>query len=468
MIRGLHDGIEMKELFGSPVNTNMSLDDGLSSLRYIEALKDAIGDGPPYCSGVVTPSDFQLYYATDGKDARRIDLSKATDDDLQELAQACTPATFGRNNEDVLDESYRKAGKLDTSDFAANFFPLSCEDIVCVLREHLLEGHDTNRSIKTELYKLNIYGPGSFFKAHKDTPRAENMFGSLVVVYPTPHEGGALILRHRGKKWEFDSGKILATQNEPRLSYIAFYADVEHEVTTVTSGYRITLTYDLYFTDPDPAEETRGPSIIRRPISKDPRESEFRNVLERSLDDPDFMPDGGTLGFGLKYQYPVKDGMNKILDVPINSVSRALRCLRGSDAMVMNVAKELSLKASLHILYAYDGDDSVVMMEDFLPLSGWPLDRDVSGHLIGIGGSLTNEKSLLRNGRLELRRPSWETYSTIKWVTDMTKFNGFQDPYVAYGDSGEGTLGLLYGNMVLIVHVGPYRRRQWPSRKKGT
>ncbi|KZT24045.1 hypothetical protein NEOLEDRAFT_1210256, partial [Neolentinus lepideus HHB14362 ss-1] len=140
---------------------------------------------------------------------------KATDDDLKALAQTCTPATFGRHNEDVLDESYRKAGKLDTSDFSVNFVPLHSEDLARVLRESLLEGHDTSRSIKAELYKLNIYGPGAFFKAHKDTPRAENMFGSLVVVYPTPHEGGALILCHRGKEWEFDSGKILASRTSP-------------------------------------------------------------------------------------------------------------------------------------------------------------------------------------------------------------------------------------------------------------
>ncbi|KZT24052.1 hypothetical protein NEOLEDRAFT_1095043 [Neolentinus lepideus HHB14362 ss-1] len=445
----------------------MSPHDGLISSEHIETLRDAIGDRPPYCSGVVTPNDFQLYYATDGKDAQRIDLSKATDNDLKELAQACTPATFGRNNEDVLDESYRKAGKLDTADFAANFYPLNCEDLVCVLREHLLEGHDTNRSIKAELYKLNIYGPGSFFKAHKDTPRAENMFGSLVVVYPTPHEGGALILRHRGKKWEFDSGKILAMQNEPRLSYIAFYADVEHEVTTVTSGHRITLTYNLYFTDPDPAEEMRGLPAIRRPISTDPRESEFRDVLKRLLDDPNFMPDGGTIGFGLKYQYPVKLEENNRLNVPSNSVSRARRCLKGSDAVIMNIATELSLKASLQVLYANDRDESVIMMEDFLPLSEYPLgtDGDVASHLIDIGGSMTNEKCLLREGRLELR-PSRETYSTIKWVTDMTEFNGFHDPYVAYGN--QHTLGFLYGNMVLIIHVGPYRRRRWPNREKGT
>jgi hypothetical protein len=37
------------------------------------------------------------------------------------LSDACQPATFGVNKEDVLDESYRKAGKMDVTDFATNF-----------------------------------------------------------------------------------------------------------------------------------------------------------------------------------------------------------------------------------------------------------------------------------------------------------------------------------------------------------
>jgi hypothetical protein len=36
---------------------------------------------------------------------------------FDELIKSWAPATFGRNNEDILDESYRKAGKLDRSQF---------------------------------------------------------------------------------------------------------------------------------------------------------------------------------------------------------------------------------------------------------------------------------------------------------------------------------------------------------------
>ncbi|GBE85339.1 hypothetical protein SCP_0705260 [Sparassis crispa] len=62
--------------------------------------------------------------------------------------------------------------------------------------------------VRAELYKLNVCGPGSLFKSHVDMPRREKMFGSLVVAFPTPHEGRALVLRHEGQSWTFDPGEI--------------------------------------------------------------------------------------------------------------------------------------------------------------------------------------------------------------------------------------------------------------------
>ncbi|THH16174.1 hypothetical protein EW146_g4432 [Bondarzewia mesenterica] len=65
---------------------------------------------------------------------------------------------------------------------------------------NLVSGKDILKPISAELYKLNVYGPGSFLKAHKDTARSGNIFGSLVVTFPITHERGELILRHKKKK----------------------------------------------------------------------------------------------------------------------------------------------------------------------------------------------------------------------------------------------------------------------------
>ena len=87
------------------------------------------------------------------------------------------------------------------------------------------------------------------------------MFGSLVVAFPVSHEGGALVLRHKRKEWTWDSSEILAQRTNPlSVAYIAFYSDVEHEVMEVTSGNRVTLTYNLHFKFGQ-SEAARGASI---------------------------------------------------------------------------------------------------------------------------------------------------------------------------------------------------------------
>jgi len=61
------------------------------------------------------------------------------------------------NQDDVLDESYRKAGKLDRAYFASNF-DLERSGLLNAMRSTLLEGHDEKKAIEAELYKLNVYG----------------------------------------------------------------------------------------------------------------------------------------------------------------------------------------------------------------------------------------------------------------------------------------------------------------------
>ena len=87
----------------------------------------------------------------------RIDLSQAAESELANLSTSCEPATFGVNQKDVLDESYRKARKLDVANFATKF-ELHNSEIMNVVRAALLEGHDSNRPVEAELYKLNVYG----------------------------------------------------------------------------------------------------------------------------------------------------------------------------------------------------------------------------------------------------------------------------------------------------------------------
>lgn len=94
---------------------------------------------------------------------------------LDMLVQDCQAATFGHNGKDVLDETYRKAGKMDEDRFSTNFHPADCgilDTIAQVLLPLVGNGDSALRGVGAELYKLNVYShPSGHFKAHVDIPK---------------------------------------------------------------------------------------------------------------------------------------------------------------------------------------------------------------------------------------------------------------------------------------------------------
>jgi hypothetical protein len=55
---------------------------------------------------------------------RHVNFSDATPDELEQLTQDCESASFRLHQEHVLDESYRKAGKMDSECFASTLDPV--------------------------------------------------------------------------------------------------------------------------------------------------------------------------------------------------------------------------------------------------------------------------------------------------------------------------------------------------------
>ncbi|KAJ7093347.1 hypothetical protein B0H15DRAFT_776829 [Mycena belliarum] len=240
----------------SPTSPRIDLADAATIADHLKILRQSLKEHVPYTAGVhpVKLEDLAVFYMTgQERDARVIDFGNAPEEHLAEIAAACQPAPFGVNQQDVLDETYRKAGKMDLTQFAARL-DVGTSGLLDTISPDLLEGQNaaSGKIIRAEMYKLNVYGPGSFFKAHKDTPRGEDMIGSLVVVFPTAHEGGELTLSHGGTTWTFDSATELAARAQaagPAVAYVAFYSDVTHEVKPVRAGHRVTLTYNLFLAD---------------------------------------------------------------------------------------------------------------------------------------------------------------------------------------------------------------------------
>ncbi|KAF2218602.1 hypothetical protein BDZ85DRAFT_270061 [Elsinoe ampelina] len=190
--------------------------------------------------------------------------------DLDDLIAHCQPATFGYQGKDVLDTSYREAIKMDPDCFSINLSPYDLGCVQAIIQ--LLRPSTTavgQKRIRAELYKLNIYsGPSGKFKAHVDTPRGEKQFGCLVICLPCSHQGGSLEVRHLDHKKTFD----WASESKTAIQWAAFYSDCEHEVQQVTSGHRVTLTYNLY--DVDTSSDSIAPALrvealwLLKPVSK--------------------------------------------------------------------------------------------------------------------------------------------------------------------------------------------------------
>ena len=133
------------------------------------------------------------------------------------LLDVCSVVSYGYKGKDVIDKNYRNSFKLDPDDFFTSFHVCSTP----ILQE-IQSIVPTVVGLKAELYKLNIYACGGFFKAHVDTPRSEKMFGSLVVCLPTQFTGGELIVRHRKEEIKYDWSST-ASDTSSTLHWAAFF-----------------------------------------------------------------------------------------------------------------------------------------------------------------------------------------------------------------------------------------------------
>ncbi|KAH7386267.1 hypothetical protein BKA64DRAFT_645840 [Cadophora sp. MPI-SDFR-AT-0126] len=178
---------------------------------------------------------------------------------LEQLLVSCAPATFGRKNKDILDESYRKAGTLDRSQFSVDFHPYDY-GIVDTISQILL-------------------------------PQ----------VYSAPSDLYIDVL------W-------VTNTDATTIRWAAFYSDCEHEVLEVTSGHRVTLTYNLYVT------ESVGKILHPHP-SADLESFPLYQGVKQLNDAPNVFKAGQKLGFYCQHQYAhTRDGIEELMPFTLKGI----------------------------------------------------------------------------------------------------------------------------------------------------
>jgi hypothetical protein len=198
------------------------------------------------------------------------------DSQIAAIVRLAERAPYGKGGETIVDTSIRKVwqiapgnAKIGGKSWAANF-----DNILSKVKAGL--GCD-DAIVTAELYKLLVYDRGGFFLAHRDTEKTDGMFGTLVLTLPSMYRGGALRIRHAGREVTVDTNAA----DPSELSYVAFYADCEHEALPVREGNRVCLVYNLI------QKHSKARHRILKPPEYESRITEAAAMLDRFLRAPD-------------------------------------------------------------------------------------------------------------------------------------------------------------------------------------
>lgn len=165
------------------------------------------------------------------------ELPQVVDDTQARALHAISqPAPFGLRAATLHDVRVRDSGEIDAAALALRWHG----DALPALQAQVARALGL-RALELRAHKLLVYGPGQFFKPHQDTEKHSGMVGTLVLVWPSAHIGGALRVHHGGQQELFASQHLRAQA----LRWCAFYADCRHEVLPVEEGWRVVLTFDL-------------------------------------------------------------------------------------------------------------------------------------------------------------------------------------------------------------------------------
>ncbi len=177
-------------------------------------------------------------------------------DQAEGLKKRAIQAPYGKGTKTLVDTKVRRAWEIDASvvSFGNSAWSGAIETAIGKVRKSLgIEKH----KIEAHLYKMLIYEKGGFFLPHRDSEKLDGMVATMVVVLPSSHEGGELIVRHDGQEKRFDFG---GRESGFVTRFAAFYADCEHEVRPIKNGNRLCLVYNLTISTAGSGDPIKAPS----------------------------------------------------------------------------------------------------------------------------------------------------------------------------------------------------------------
>jgi hypothetical protein len=331
---------------------------------------------------------------------------------IKHMIDQAVRAPYGRGKETILDTNVRKVWQLQPETVKISgpswerYFQVILDQVQCRLGCQGI-------TITAELYKLLIYDQGGFFLSHRDTEKAPGMFGTLVIVLPSFHRGGELIIRHSEQESIID----LSYQEGSQLTFAAFYADCEHEVKPITEGHRVCLVYNLI----QKQKEKGRQELIKAPIY-DKEITQAATILKKAFK---------------KQDAPLK--IVWLLEHQYSSAELSFATLKNVDAARAQVLSQAALKAdcAIHLgifhleesgaaeinydpyysrrysrwQYSNKGEEADEFQEDFEVIDVCDSDQyidgwvDLDNQAVPFGKIPLNEEELLPKGSLDNEKP---------------------------------------------------------------
>jgi len=180
----------------------------------------------------------------------------------ERLVAIAETAPYGRGEKTVVDREVRRTWQVDSAKIRIG--GRHWEKTLAGLVADIALGLGVSEPVAADFYKLLVYDTGSFFVDHRDTEKAPGMFATMVLVLPSTHSGGELVIKHVGREVVLDP----RPEEPSEIGFAAFYADCVHEVRPVKTGCRLTLVYNLRFVDE------------KQPLKAPDYRAEHRRVME--------------------------------------------------------------------------------------------------------------------------------------------------------------------------------------------
>ncbi|OAX38007.1 hypothetical protein K503DRAFT_770922 [Rhizopogon vinicolor AM-OR11-026] len=463
----------------------------------LDTVRAAMKPRPPYCCGTlpVTPERCVLFYSTGLDDhAGKINLLSATSEELDHFTRSCR-AQAPTTNEDFRSMPVQLNATEIATTFNAEHYRLTD-----VIQNELLEGGNDKRPLQLLAQDLKVYDTGCHERSLTPVPatdddtarqpglldaclheyrllkRSEDSrmfslslsefcevsgisfedacqfessesharedtttqkgFATILVVFPTYAEGGALLLRQRHHEWNIDFAELFASTADVSVAFVAFYDDVRCGISTVTSGHRMILTYRLQF----PTGNDIPLATLDQNGAYDV--NSLKTGITELLLDPNILPGGGYLAFGIHNQYTTTS----------RSVVSVGSHLKGRDAVIARALSALSIPWSVRILYRNVGWTEFSFLTDHI------IDLSSHGEVHDLMGTLGNPEIVYfvrERGEPDRKRVKLDEDVVGKDATDIMLVStrpsawSMHTQYVAGG--GEVMMGNLYGDVCIIA-----------------